>query len=129
MTPCPNRTAGDLPAASLQELTLDCCLDANERAPRCLRLGALTQLTRLTLRGHGSHRLITYEETPKVPNALSRSLRLMASRLCEELGTLQVPGRDAQPQVDLNKGCVSDLLNAMILVKARATAAAFIAAL
>jgi hypothetical protein len=58
--------AGDLPAASLRELTLDCSPDANERAPRCLRLRALTELTRLTLRGHGSHRLITYEETPKV---------------------------------------------------------------
>ncbi len=58
--------AGDLPASSLVELTLDCSADANERAPRCLRLAALTQLTRLTLRGHGSHRLITYEENPKV---------------------------------------------------------------
>ena len=58
--------AGDLPAGSLVELTLDCNADANERAPRCLRLAALTQLTRLTLRGHGSHRLITYEEHPRV---------------------------------------------------------------
>jgi len=84
------------------ELTLDCSADANESAPRCLRLAALTQLTRLTLRGHGSHRLITYEENPKVEFFVGHEFRLEAKKQATACITVWLAG----PSRGLGKGSV-----------------------